>query len=119
MHVHLSIQNLTYMGTPEKPLIGFRRACICSIKGNIIYSSSRKIIRQVYSLPKRAMYTYKAFLVPLLCILSTHHYRKIMLTAVAAVWYHIAFLFFQIIKTKTRKKRKEILEMLNKLFYFH
>lgn len=65
------------------------------------------------------MYIYKAFLVPLLCILSTHHYRRIMLTAVAATWYRIAFIFFQIIKKKKEKKEKEILEMLNKLVYFH
>lgn len=62
-----------------------------------------------YSLPGQAMYIYKAFVAPLLCILSTHQHRKIMFTAAPAARCQVAVGFFQIIKKL--KGSEGILEM--------
>lgn len=84
----------------------------CSIKGGYRLQQEQGANQTEYSLPEQAMYIYKAFVAPLLCILSTHQRRRIMFTAAPAARCQIAAGFFPIIKKKLKRRRSEgILEM--------
>lgn len=88
------------LGTPEKLLIGVEEGLSRSMEGEYRLQQEQGVNQTEYSLPGQAMYIYKAFAAPLLCILSTHQRRKIMFTAEPAARCQIAVGFFQIIKKK-------------------
>lgn len=106
MHGHSSIQILL-AGHTWEAFNWVQEGLNCSVQGKYRLQQEQGANQTEYSLPEQAMYICKAFVAPLLCILSTHQHRKIMFTAAPAARCRIAFGFFQIIKNWTERKARE------------